>query len=96
MSIAQDFAASTGGKIARTVADRGAVYATPEQNFARIAEAWRMWIRWRYGQDVTPTHADTALDGPAYWMLAVGCQIDRHVQAQGEAEANAVRSQETR
>ena len=60
-SISQDFAAENGAKIAETIAARGNVYAPPEENFARIAEFWRMWMRWRYGVDVPLTAADAGI-----------------------------------
>jgi hypothetical protein len=104
-SISQTFTAETAGKIGETITARGSVYAPPEENFARIAEFWRMWIRWRHGVDVplnafdagmmqagiklsrqseTPHHQDTALDVPAYWMLAVGCDHDERIKRQAE------------
>jgi hypothetical protein len=107
MSIAQDFAAEQGAKIAETIAARGNVYAAPEDQFARLAEFWAMWIKWRYKVEVpltafdagvmqagikltrqceSPYHQDSALDGAAYWLLAVGCAHDARVLAQGQAE----------
>ena len=101
MSASRKFTVETAGKIGETIGARGAVYADPEINFERIAEFWRMWIKWRHGVDVplnafdagmmqggiklsrqaeTPGHHDSALDGPAYWMLAVGC----HKAEQGD------------
>ena len=106
MTISTDFTKKTAGQIAATIDARGAVYAPPEDNFKRIADAWRLWLNWRHGVDVpmnafdagmmqsiiklarqaeTPHHQDTALDGPAYWMLAVGCDHDLRVAQQCEA-----------
>lgn len=91
----RSFAAAAAGQIAETIDRRGALYGSAETNFGRVAEAWRMWLRWRHGVDVpltpmdagvmqsliklsrqaaTPGHADSALDGAAYWLLAVGCE----------------------
>lgn len=61
VSISQDFAATNGAKIAETIKARGSVYAPPEENFARIAEFWRMWIRWKYGVEVPLTSADAGI-----------------------------------
>jgi hypothetical protein len=103
-SISQSFASEQGAKIAETISSRGASYAAPEINFDRIAEFWRMWIRWRYDIEVpltafdagmmqagiklsrqseSPFHQDSALDGAAYWLLGVGCDLDARVREQG-------------
>jgi hypothetical protein len=35
-------------------------------------------------QAETPFHEDSALDGAAYWLLAVGCELDARVKAQAD------------
>jgi hypothetical protein len=69
-SISQDFTAKNAGKIAETIAARGAVYAPPEVNFSQIAEFWRMWMRWRYKIDVPLTAADVG-------MMQAGIKMSR-------------------
>ena len=70
-SVAQCFAAESAAKIAETVGARGRVYATPETNFAQIAEFWRMWMRWRYSIDVPLNAADVG-------AMQAGIKLSRH------------------
>lgn len=78
-TISQRFAAEAAGEIAETVRQRGQVYAAPEINFGQIAEAWRMWIRWRHGVDVALSAADAGI------MQAL-IKLSRHAASPAHAD----------
>lgn len=52
MSVARAFTAEQAAQIVGTMEARGANYGEPEDNFAFIADLWRLWVKKRHGVDV--------------------------------------------
>lgn len=81
MSASRAFTARLASKIAETTESRGALYADPEVNFARIAEFWRMWMRWRFGIDVPLTAFDAG-------MMQAGIKLSRQAETPGHEDSS--------